>query len=186
MKEVQWERLRMQSCVENSLLPHLQIRYCYKLKSWLKSGNEANTHPITGWEKCVLAHLIQICRLQLLSWYLHFLAIQAGSSITFSLITFSWLLLVKYLRHSYQISCFRSPPPPLSPSSSSSSFPPHVGSPDNCMHCHSPGSGLVSGLGMRPVRVCQFVVGMAWPLFWSATIKQNRECGGLWVCHTHY
>ena len=26
---------------------------------------------------------------------------------------------------------------------------------------------------------------MAWPLFWLATIKQNRECGGLWVCHTH-
>ena len=77
--------------VQNSLLPTPpdQILLQDKIR-WLKSGNEASTHPIrtTGWEKCGLEHFIQVCRLQLLSWYLHFLAIQANSIIVFPLIKF--------------------------------------------------------------------------------------------------
>ena len=104
------------------------------------------THiPYHCWEKSGLAHFIQVCRLQLLSWYLHFLAIQAGSSIVFSLMKNfhegcwwnTWDIATR-------LAVFAPHLLPLSPSCSSSSFPPHVGSLrvslllSRQLHCHSP------------------------------------------------
>ena len=60
MKEVQCMgevKNAVSNSVQNSLLPHLQIRYCYKIKSGLNSGNEANTHPLPLVRKSVDWHI---------------------------------------------------------------------------------------------------------------------------------
>ena len=131
--------------IQNSLLPHLQISNCYKINLGWSLGMRLRHIQYHCWEKSGLAHFIQVCNLQLLSWYLHFLAIQAGSSIVFSLMkNFHECCWWNTWDIATRLAVFAPHLLPLSPSCSSSSFPPHVGSLrvslllSRQLHCHSP------------------------------------------------